>query len=350
MEETICPSTKLSLIQADSPKWLEFIQARPDATLFHHPAWIHMLSEYYHFKAFILVVEDDQANILAGMPIMEIDGLFHKKRWESLPFTDHCAPLFQDHASFDRLVSGLISLYHNQKIKRVELRWEYPTSSKLCTDTKYMINMVKLGPEPQAVAARIKRKDFRQIKVAEERGVYVELGTSQRQLKEFYSLHLQNRRKHGVPVQSWRYFKYLSNHLLEKGFGFIASAYKGQTCIAASIFLYWNQSLIYKYAASNDENHHLYGMDKVIWAAICRGCQDGMQVLDMGRSLNSDKGLRDYKNRWGGQENPLTYSYIPTMPVQRENNRLVPMLETVIRLSPPWICRLTGELFYQYFA
>jgi hypothetical protein len=45
-------------------------------------------------------------------------------------------------------------------------------------------------------------------------------------------------------------------------------------------------------------------MDLILWEAIYWDCEHGMQVLDMGRSLKNEKGLRDNKNRWGGEEFP----------------------------------------------
>jgi len=65
-----------------------------------------------------------------------------------------------------------------------------------------------------------------------------------------------------------------------------------------------NHTLIYKYSASNEEGRHLFGMDLILWEAIYWDCEHGMQVLDMGRSLKNEKGLRDNKNRWGGEEFP----------------------------------------------
>ena len=338
----------ISLLPISDEHWMNYFYKNPQANIFHHPAWSQLLAECYGFNPKLCVVCDAKGNILAGLPIMKIQSWMTGKRWVSLPFTDHCAPLYQDSESRDKLVSGLISLCSEQGIPRMELRWDYPIKFQLYTDTRYMLHTVKLGSGPEIVEARIKKKHFHQIKIAEERGVTVEMGISTRQLKEFYHLHLQNRRKHGVPVQPWMYFKLLSEHLLEKGNGFLISAYKDQTCIAAAVFLHWNHTLVYKYSASNEEGRHLFGMDLILWDAICWGCEHGMQVLDMGRSLKTDKGLRDYKNRWGGEETPLNYSYLPSEQPQGKSDRLVAMIRPVIQHSPLWVCRYIGELLYKY--
>jgi CelD/BcsL family acetyltransferase involved in cellulose biosynthesis len=338
----------LSLLPITDERWMAYIYKNSQANIFHHPAWSQLLAECYGFNPKLCVVCDTNGNILAGLPIMKIQSWLTGKRWVSLPFTDHCAPLYQDSEFMDRLVKGLFSLCSDPEFPRIELRWDLPIKPQLNTDPRYMLNTVNLGSGPETVAARIKRKQFRQIKVAEERGVHTEIGISKRQLKEFYYLHLQNRRKHGVPVQPWMYFILLSNHLLDKGYGFIISAYKNQTCIAAAVFLHWNHTLIYKYSASNEEGRHLFGMDLILWEAICWGCEHGMQVLDMGRSLKTEKGLRDYKNRWGGEESPLSYSYLPPGHPQGENDRLVDLIKPVIQHSPLWVCRYIGEILYKY--
>jgi hypothetical protein len=342
-------SETISFLPITDERWIAYLSENPLATIFHHPAWSQLLADCYGFKPFICATCDTNGHISAGLPIMKIQSWLNGSQWVSLPFTDHCAPLFQNPEALNRLVSGLISLYPIHKIRKVELRWNYQGNNQFSTDDQFTLNTVNLVSGPEAVAARIDRKDFRQIRVSKERGVYVEIGTTMRQLKEFYSLHLQNRRKHGIPVQPWRYFKLLSDHLLKKGYGFLASAYKGQTCISAAVFLYWNKTLIYKYAASNNDGYHLYGMDLILWSAICWGWEHGIQVLDMGRSLKNEKGLRNYKNRWGGEESHLIYSYLPPGNPRSNNNQLAAMGETLIRNSPLWVCRLSGELFYRYF-
>jgi hypothetical protein len=89
--------------------------------------------------------------------------------------------------------------------------------------------------------------------------------------------------------------------------------------------------------------------DLIFWSAIQWGCEHGFTSLDLGRTDLENHGLREFKSRWGAEEVPLSYSYYPSGPGGGES-RLLPLLKEIMRRSPPIVCRLAGELFYQYFG
>jgi hypothetical protein len=87
-----------------------------------------------------------------------------------------------------------------------------------------------------------------------------------------------------------------------------------------------------------------------LWTAIKWGCENGYHTFDFGRTDLSDEGLRAFKNGWGTREEPLVYSVITDRPPQPSSGRLKRSMAAVIQRSPTWVCRLIGELFYQYAA
>lgn len=348
-------SPPCSVLAPDAPEWLDFIQSMPGANLFHHPSWIDLMQSHYHFKSFILVVKNSQDQIAAGVPLMEVPG-FRQLKLISLPFTDHCSPLYSQESHLISLVKGIDALYQQNDYHQVELRCEYPAGLTPEAHSAYVLSTVSLDADPAKVSARIKPKHFRRVKVSQERGVTAKLGIELTQLKDFYQLHWQNRRKHGLPVQPWKYFLTLYEHVLLPGYGFIITAYHlpsashQPACIGAGLFLVWNRTLIEKYSAVNQDGRSFYAMDRILWDAVCWGCEHGVDILDMGRTDLADEGLRTFKLRWGAQETALSYSYLPQNHDRPQQNQWIPLFQNAIRRSPPWVCRLTGELFYQYFA
>jgi hypothetical protein len=67
---------------------------------------------------------------------MEINGLFAGRRWVSLPFSDHCCPLYKDESALRELAEGLILLAEHEKIHSLELRGVYPKLSALHTSSQ----------------------------------------------------------------------------------------------------------------------------------------------------------------------------------------------------------------------
>jgi hypothetical protein len=132
--------------------------------------------------------------------------------------------------------------------------------------------------------------------------------------------------------------------------GFISLAYKDGVPIAGGLFLHWNKTLVYKYAASNELGRQLYANDPIVWNAICWGCKNGYTTFDWGRSDSSNAGLRRFKNRWGSVESPLFYTRNHELQAPGLGEKLTPFINNVINRSPLWVCRLSGELLYRYFG
>jgi lipid II:glycine glycyltransferase (peptidoglycan interpeptide bridge formation enzyme) len=190
----------------------------------------------------------------------------------------------------------------------------------------------------------------RNIRVAERRGVRIESGNQRNHVEVFYRLHLETRQRKGMPIQPWRFFHILGRSLLEKGLGFVLLAYKDDACLAGAVFLHWHGTLTYKFGASHFDGLSLRPNNLVMWAAIRWGCENGYSLFDMGRTDIDDAGLRAFKSGWGAEETPLAYSTLSAEPSQPVTGKLMPIMQTVIRNSPPWVCRATGELLYKHFG
>lgn len=341
------------LVEPTDQRWLDLISSRKESNIFHHPDWMLTLAECYGYRPFIITVSDERNNIAAGIPMMEVNSFLTGRRWISLPYTDHCCPLYQDEASLDRLISTLQSAFADGMIPKVELRWDYSKNLAFSTQSDFLLHTLTLDKNADRNLANV-TKSFRQcIKQAQKKGVRIEWGEEDEQFQQFYQQMLSTRRGHGVPVQPQKFFDYLRANVLNKGHGYLLCAYKGDVFLASLLVLHWHHTLTIKYSCSGipksdlqmRPNHLLY------WTAICWAAENGFSFVDMGRCSNSNDGLRAFKRRWGVQERTLRYSYLSS-----DNNKGLqqghPMtiMQTVIRKSPTFVCRLTGELLYKHFA
>ena len=80
------------------------------------------------------------------------------------------------------------------------------------------------------------------------------------------------------------------------------------------------------------------------------GGTHGFRCLDFGRTDLDNRGLRDFKSRWGATEMPLIYSHLSDAPPRPARHLAMQALSRVIRSSPPIICRGLGELLYRRAA
>ncbi len=230
------------------------------------------------------------------------------------------------------------------------MRWSYPDNPGIQKISHFVQHRLNLASDELEVIDQIKPTHFRRIKTAKEWGVRVERGCDISFMKEFYILHSLTRRRMGVPVQPWKFFKLLAQNITQKGLGFILLAYKDQKCIAGAVFLNWNNTLVYKYSASIEIARQMHATDYLLWTAILWGCENGYSQMDFGRTETDNAGLRTFKNCWGAEETPLIYSVISGEPLKSSSGRMQNLSQMIIRNSPLLVCRLAGELLYRYFG
>lgn len=340
----------IDILQPDDVHWRDFVEQNDESTVFHHPAWIQLISECYHHKPFILSVVDAHGRIHAGVPMVEVNSLLSGHRWVSLPFTDHCSPLYDDPQWLVYLIDFFLESVIDGSLPKIELRWDYPIMPDSYKSSQYILTCLELCKQSDVIAKRIEPKYRRAPRVAQERGANWQLGSSLNDLNTFYCLHTMTRQRLGVPVQPKRFFNLLWKNIIEPGMGFFLHVYKDNICLSSAVFLHWKHTLIYKYSATSDLERKIRPNDLMMWTAIKWGCEHGYTKLDMGRTDKDQEGLRHFKRRWAAEEKPLIYTiFSNTLPPVANGNMGV-ILKTVICHSPTWVCRMTGELFYGHFG
>ena len=102
-------------------------------------------------------------------------------------------------------------------------------------------------------------------------------------------------------------------------------------------------------AATGPENGLLF------WHAIRTACEQGYRWFDFGRTDIGHEGLRNFKLSWGAVEEPIFYETLgaetpPPPAADGSEGMATRVLGTVIRHSPPLVCRAVGEALYRYVA
>jgi CelD/BcsL family acetyltransferase involved in cellulose biosynthesis len=338
-------------LEVADPRWTSFISAHADATIFHHPAWIGMLAACYGYKPRLAVNVDNAGHITAGLPWMEVHSHLTGRRGVALPFSDYCAPIVDNDEALVDLISGLQEARKACRLPRLEIRWPLPEQERVYAGDTMLRHVTPLAADPKQVATRFKSSTMRLVRQAEKAAVTIRVCRTWSEARWFYNLHLQTRRRLGVPIQPLRFFRLLWDQLLSQGLGFVLLAFKGHMPIAGAVFLQWNRILTYKYGASLSEYWALRPNNLLFWHAIRLGCEDNCQLFDWGRTDIADEGLSNFKRGWGSDELRLQYSVLADQPPARPKPTVVQhRLASVVQRSPLWVGRLIGELLYGHFA
>lgn len=342
---------EVELLHIDAPQWVKFLHERGSATIFHHPAWSQTIFNCYGYKSFVAVVKNIDGTITAGIPFMEVKSLLRGRKWVSLPFSDYCYPIHNDDYRLNEFIENIILFAKAKGVELIELRAEIENTSVLYGHSSHVLHRVVLEPDFKRVFNRIHEMHRRNIKIAEKNDVQIVFGNTHKDMLTFYNLHLRTRRNQGVPIQPLKFFNKLKTTVLDQGLGFLLLAYKGDQCIAGAVFVHWQKTLTYKYGASSAQGLSLRPNNLIMWTAMKWGCEHGYTSFDLGRTDLENSGLRTFKSRWGAQEESLYYySTVPTEPQKTVMENLEGIVHFVIRNSPLWVCRLSGELLYRYFG
>jgi CelD/BcsL family acetyltransferase involved in cellulose biosynthesis len=341
------PPRLLVVPASEDSRWLQFLGSHPEATVFHHPAWSRVLAETYGYRPVVLAQADTEGAIVAGLPLLEIHRSRRGRRFVALPFTDYCPPLAANATSLAEFTRNLVQWQDVTHGVELAVHGTLAADPGVHQVTRAVRHVLPLGrPSREQLDGFTGSPVHRAIRKAQRQGVETRLTRSADDLETFYQLHLQTRRRLGVPVQPKRFLEILWTHVLEPGLGFVVLAYKAGRPIAGALFLAWNGNLVFKYGASDQHYWELRPNNLVMWTAIDWGCGEGFRHLDMGRTDLDNRGLRDFKTRWGALEIPLVYSYVGTMAPRPVPKAVTRMVAKLIRFAPPAVCRAIGELLY----
>jgi CelD/BcsL family acetyltransferase involved in cellulose biosynthesis len=332
----------------DDARWSRFLDLRSEALPFHHPAWATLLAECYGYRPFVLGLVDGAETVVAGVPVAEIRHL-RRRRWVSLPFTDVCPPLLSERVDADRFAEMLGEARRGAGATSLELRAPLAEPAAYAYSDA-VLHTLELESDPDAVFARFHHSQVRRnVRRAEREGLELRVAERESDLTEtFYNLHLQTRRRLGVPVQPRRFFRKLWAHLLESGLGWLTLVYFKERPVAGAVFLAWQRSITYKFGASDPAFWRLRPNHLIFWSAIRRGCEDGYRSFDFGRTDDEDRSLRAFKDGWGTSEERLVYTVLADREPQRGAGRPLRLCRPVLRRSPAWACRAVGELLYRF--
>lgn len=330
-------------------RWRGFAASHADSLAFHRPEWAELLAECYGCRPFALAQLDSDGSIAGGLPVLELKR-FGRRRWVALPFSDMCPPLLGPRLDAGAFTQAIEHARRQADVRSLEVRASLPGHHR---HGAAVVHRTSLERDPEALFARFHRSQVqRNVLRAERERVVVRRAETQADLtRSFYRLQVATRRRLGMPVQPRRFFESLWTRLLEQELGFLLLAYVGTEPVAGGVFLLGSTTMTYKYGASDAAFWRLRPNHLVFWSAMRSACELGYRWFDFGRSDLNDRGLREFKAGWAAREEPLVYtSLADRTPRKASSGRSLAVARALLRRSPAWVCRASGELLYRYSA
>jgi CelD/BcsL family acetyltransferase involved in cellulose biosynthesis len=329
-------------LDADDPRWAEFVSAHRDALPYHHPAWFRVLREAFGYSAAALGCADSSGRLSGILPLLEKKSLLAGLHHSSLPHTPVAGPLAVDGDSQQALLSAAASRIDHGQARWLQLKVTDPGAGALpagfssaAGDDTYVLD---LPDSPQQLRFGDSRNNSRirwAVRKASRLSVTVREASSPVDVRRWYELYLQTMREHAVPPRPLRMFEIMWEILAPGGLMRLLLAERqagGRTeLLAGSIFLLHGRTVVYAFNGRDRAQLAFRPNDAIHWKAITEAAASGFRRYDFGEVGSGNSGLVDFKEKWGAKPVGLyRYHY----PRNREIER---------RLGAPGGFRRTAE-------
>ena len=316
IQSEVSTKTVYQLDPLQDSRWATFVDMHPSSTVFHAVAWLEALRRTYGYQPIVYTTSPPGGSLDNGLVLCRVASWITGQRLISLPFSDHCDPLWNNAGDENVFVSALEQALHREKLRYIEIRPTRPlstTASPFRTTQSYCFHRVDLRPDLITLYGNChKSSTQRKIVRAEREGLIYQAGRSEELLEAFWCLLLLTRRRHGIPPQPKSWFGNLIDcfgDALQ-----IRVAFKAKQPVASILTLRHKDALVYKYGCSDIRFNNLGGTHLLFWRSIQEAKAAGLQVFDLGRSECGNSGLITFKDRWGSARSTLTYTRLSLSP------------------------------------
>jgi Acetyltransferase (GNAT) domain len=344
------------LPEKDTGLWTDFVTRHPEANLYHTIAWRDVVCKVFNHEPVYLFCEQD--GVVRGvLPMFLVKFPLLGSKLISMPYDiGSGGALAVDEVAERALMERAVALAKECHVNYLELRCAdrrpVVESLGLQRSEPVLISEMELDTEAQ-VWSRMEKDHRKAIRKAENRGVEVREAETLEDFADFDQVILRVFRAFGTPPYGANYFPALWQHLHASGAVRLLLAHVEQRCVGGLLLFCWGTNLVSKFAACLPEAVPLRAYVALYWRAIQLGLKSGYCRLSWGTSSRDQKGLIEFKERWGAHTRPAV---LYDMPVQGK----IPSIEKyydseglahrVWRWLPLSTTRLGGAVLSRWFC
>lgn len=309
------------------PRWEAFLLEHPDASIYHHPAWLAALEQEYGQKAVYLACENASGEILAILPLMYTKGVpfnwggtLTGCRLSSLPRTPVAGPLSVDSRATAAVLQDAIQRVSYEGRTRLQIKThgrelEGMVAGLICTPWRfsYVLRLPEssAGPCFRIANSEARASVKRAVNKATRSGLRTRPAETDAELREWHRLYLETMRRNTVPPRPYRFFRALWEFLRPKGMMQLLLAEQQERIVAGSIFLMFGKTVSYAFNGSRLQDLSLRPNDLIHWQAINDACARGFRFFDFGEVPEGNVDLAKFKTKWGAEPIRLHRYYYP---------------------------------------
>jgi CelD/BcsL family acetyltransferase involved in cellulose biosynthesis len=340
-------------------RWDRFVEEHPFGWICHHSGWKKVLERSFrHLEAHYFVLLRG-GRIQAGLPVFAVRSWLTGNRLVSIPFASISDPLVSSGNDLAPLLDAVIELAREKSIYTIEIRslGSSPCfrESGLGVMGSYKHHYLPLDRPPEELMKTFHRSCVRQrISRSVESGLEVVEAKTKSDLRDFYRLHMQSRKRLALPPQPYIFIESLFNTFHPQGRAALLLGKKDGKAIAALLLLKFNGRASAEFAVYDETYLNISPIHQLFWEAIKSASAENYRVFDFGRTSPSNEKLMEFKGRWGTKvaDMPL-YCFPPPMPGNENNMEDTAgykLIRKTCKSAPGFALRRIGNFCYRHLG
>ncbi len=343
---------------SDFGRWDAFVDGHARGAVYHLSCWKDVLERSFgHIRGRIIAVWDGD-QVVAGLPVYLVKSLVTGRRLVSAPFALVCDPLITHTTDMDAILEALMDLYRSSRCAYFELRAAAPQPllpragfgcSKL-----YRTHNLHLDRPPEQLAASFHKNAARSLRRALKSGIELKHGRDKDDLAVFYRMLMDSRKRMGLPTIPRRYFEALWDVFRPRGQLDLLLAVVDGVPAAGKLLLKQGDTVFFEYGCDVLQYRRLRVNHFLEWKAIEQSREEGYRNYNFGRTSIHNRGLLQYKRRWGTDESELLKFYFPASYGARdemlESSRKYGIARKIFQNAPKGLSQVLGGLFYRFMG
>jgi len=168
--------------------------------------------------------------------------------------------------------------------------------------------VLEVTPSEEELLKQMKQKTRYNIRLAEKKGVKVEIDNSDEAFEKYLELSRETTKRQGFYAHTTEYHRKMWKELRDAGMAELLVAKHEGKIVTTWVLFTHNDTLYYPYGASTREHRELMANNLVMWEAIKIAKARGLKYLDMWGALGDDPkgddpwyGFHKFKEGYGGR-------------------------------------------------
>lgn len=331
---------------ADRKQWNSLVKSVPEGTISQTTCWAEYMEENSGVMPLYLIAKNENNDIVGLLLLlkssMTTSGILYKLSKFILPtYFWHYGPLIFNKENEKLILTKFLEKINNLAIKDhcYVIGEVYPPihgalSQEMIKEnfirsgfqaTKGATFLVNLTQDESVLWANVKKTARKNVKRCEKQGVTVEQIESQSELKDYYELLVETRKRMGFALPPSYPNAIMWKHLRNNNNVEVFMAKQNGRSIAGLGIVLFNGVLTEIGVAQSDYSieNKIYANDIIKWEIIKWGYEMGHKIYDLGGvsvepRTEKEEGIYQFKAKWGG-ELVNFYKYSLTMGKRRKN-------------------------------